>query len=305
MKKQKARQQKLTLAIVAAVIVLAGGIAALLVINQGNRATAYTPVERFSDIHGLAVDPTNPNVLYIATHHGLIRGSQSGESWEWALVGNYRADFMGFSMHPNGKIFYASGHKVPDAPVMGVARSDDGGFSWKIIALRGKVDFHAMTLSRANPNRIYAWYYGDGKFYTSADGGYTWDSFKAQGLSAVLALAADPADEQTVWAATQTGLARSTDRGRSFELIAFSGTTVIAIAIDPSDHETLYVATETGAYKSADGGQSWQGLGLTDTVGYFAIAPRDSAIVYAATHRAALYRSSDGGVSWQLLKRGE
>lgn len=298
--------KKLTLAVIAAVIVIVGVIAALFMLNQGNRATAYTPVERFSDIHGLAVDPNDPSVLYVATHHGLIRGSSTREgSWQWALVGSYRADFMGFSMHPNGKTFYASGHKVPDAPLMGVARSDDGGFSWKIIALRGHVDFHAMTLSRANPARLYAWYYGDGKFYTSADGGYSWDSFKPQGLSSVLSLAADPTDEHTVWAATQTGLYRSTDGGRSFELISFASEPVIAVAIDPSDREKLYVSTETGAYKSTDGGQTWQELPLADTVGHFAIAPSDAAIVYAGTHRAAVYRSTEGGTSWQLIKRGE
>lgn len=116
MKKRKASQQKITLAVIAGVIVIVGVVTTLLMLNQGNRAAAYTPVERFSDIHGLAVDPADPNVLYVATHHGLIQGSKGGSDWQWALVGNYRADFMGFSMHPNGKAFYASGHKVPDAP---------------------------------------------------------------------------------------------------------------------------------------------------------------------------------------------
>ncbi|MFN4219070.1 MAG: WD40/YVTN/BNR-like repeat-containing protein [Candidatus Bipolaricaulia bacterium] len=305
MKKRQDRQQKITLAVIAAVIVLVGVAAALLVVNQSNRATAYTPVERFSDIHGLAVDPNDPQVLYVGTHHGLIRGVERDGTWSWALVGNYRADFMGFSMHPNGKVFYASGHKVPDAPLMGVARSDDGGFSWKIIALRGKVDFHAMTLSRANPRILYAWYYGDKRFYKSTDEGRSWSNPTAYGLSDVIALATDPNDEQVIWAATQHGLFRSPDGGESFELMSFGGTPVIAVVVDPQSPHVLYVSLESGLQKSTDGGQTWESIGdVGDTMGHLAVDPTNSHVIYAATYAAAIYKSTDGGMSWRQIKQG-
>jgi hypothetical protein len=116
-KHQAKGKAKKALALAVAVVIL-GGVGAFLALNRGGSA-AYTPVERFPDIHGLAVDPNDPKVLYVATHHGLIRGVEGDGTWRWFLVGNYRADFMGFSMHPNGKTFYASGHKVPDALSLG------------------------------------------------------------------------------------------------------------------------------------------------------------------------------------------
>lgn len=294
------------LALAGAAVVIVGAVAAFMWLNRGEKTVeaSYTPVTRFVDIHGLAVDPANPNTLYVATHHGLIRGVDDSN---WALVGNYRADFMGFSMHPDGKIFYTSGHKVPEAPNIGVARSDDYGLTWKIIALRGRVDFHAMAISRANPQILYAWYYRDGRLYKSTDEGKSWQNPKAEGLRNVIALATDPADENTVWAATERGVFRSEDGGESFELMSFSGAPVITVAVDPANSKTLYASLQTGLRKSTDGGQSWQGIGedIGEFVGHLAIDPTDSDIIYAATYSAAIYKSTDGGLSWQLIKRGE
>lgn len=311
MKKPKNRAKsgasgKKMLALAIAAVIILGAVAAFMWLNRGEKTVeaSYTPVSRFSDIHGLAVDPANPNTLYVATHHGLIRGLDDSN---WALVGNYRADFMGFSMHPDGKIFYTSGHKVPEAPNIGVARSDDGGFTWKIIALRGQVDFHAMALSRANPQILYAWYYRDGRLYKSSDEGKSWQNPKALGLRNVIALATDPADENTLWAATEHGLFRSTDGGESFQMVSFSGIPVITVAVDPTDPKVLYVSLQAGLRKSTDGGQSWQPIGsdLADVIGHLAIDPTNSDIIYAATYAAAIYKSTDGGLSWKLIKRGE
>ena len=301
-------KKTLILAILLMTAVGAVAVVALLRGGGGSQA-AYTPVDSFHDIHGLAIDPRNSSILYVATHQGLIRGVNDRE---WALVGNYRADFMGFSMHPDGKVFYSSGHKIPDAPLMGVARSDDDGHSWRIIALRNQVDFHAMTISKANAQILYAWYYRDGRLYKSLDGGSHWQNPAAEGLKNVLALATDPTDEKIIWAATQQGLYRSLDGGQRFELIRFSGDTVTTVAVDPSDSRVLYAwVVGQGLLKSFNRGESWQVIGSDldvggkDAVGQLAIDPSNSGRIYAATFSAAIYKSLDSGETWQILKRGE
>lgn len=288
---------------IAAIIIIGVG-ATLLFVNRSGEVS-YAPVTRFGDIHGLAVDPKGSNVLYVATHQGLVRGVESNGTWSWALVGNYRADLMGFTMNPDGKTFYASGHKAPETPNIGVARSDDGGLTWKIIALRGRVDFHTMTLSHANPHTLYAWYYGDGRLHRSTDGGHSWSSLQSRNLIDVLALAADPTEVNVLWAATKNGLFRSTDGGESFELASFGRAPVVAVAVDPTNPETLYVSSTSGLQKSTDGGQSWQSLNLAAEISHLAIDSTNPSVVYAATYTAAIYRSTDGGSSWRIIKQAE
>ena len=313
-RKEKTKQVSFTVwqkkSFVVAVFFVA--IAAILAIalwrGTGDSPTSLTQVDSFLDIHGLAIDPTNPRILYVATHRGLVRGM---DDKDWALIGDYRADFMGFTMHPAGKVFFSSGHKVPDAPLMGVARSDDGGSTWKIIALRSQVDFHAMAISRANPSMLYGWYYRDGRLYKSLDGGHSWTNPAAEGLSNANALATDPASDRVVWAASEQGLYRSADGGNQFESAAFAGESVIAIAVDPADSNALYVwVTGRGLLKSTDGGASWQTIGSglevgpQDAVGYLAIDSTNPQRLYAATFGATLFKSLDGGQTWRLVKRG-
>jgi len=70
-------------------------------------------------IHGIAVNPKNPDELYVGTHHGLVKRSASGE-WLWASQGN---DYMGLTGHPtDGDRLYASGHP-PEGGNLGFANA--------------------------------------------------------------------------------------------------------------------------------------------------------------------------------------
>ena len=52
-------------------------------------------------IHGIAVNPNNPDTLYVATHIGLLLCNAK----ECELVGNDRSDYMGFAISTDGKTF--------------------------------------------------------------------------------------------------------------------------------------------------------------------------------------------------------
>ena len=123
-----------------------------------------------SHIHGLQYDPTDPSRVFAATHEGLYVLEPSGDA---KRISDHRDDMMGFVADPKDpKIFLASGHPRGGGNV-GVLRSEDGGKSWKKIAdgVDGPVDFHAMTVSPSDPNRLYGLY---GGIQASRDGGRTW-----------------------------------------------------------------------------------------------------------------------------------
>ncbi len=297
-KVQTSSRSRVPVLVAMGVLAVAGVAAAIYFLREDSAATAeYHPVSSFSDVHGLAVSPDRPSETYVATHHGLIRGVNDGS---WARVGAMQDDLMGFSMHPtNGSTFFTSGHPRAGGN-MGVRVSRDGGFTWDTIALKGQVDFHAMTVSRADPERL--WGYFRGQVHRSDDAGRTWSVVSEQPPQ-ILTLAADPASRDGLWAAGPTGIHRSVDGGTTWTTIR--GGRFAAVAVDPREPRTVYASTGGGVERSADDGVTWTRLGLDPeggAVGYLAVAPSDPRVVYAATYETAIHKTTDGGATWSRVK---
>lgn len=275
----------------------------------------FAPVSELHHIHGLAVDPHDPHILYIATHAGLVRLAE-GKRWEY--VGEGRSDLMGFTHHPSARgVMYVSGHPDRSSHLpnpIGVMVSRDGGQSWQPLALAGKVDLHAMTIS-ADGNTLYGWNVAGlpGLYQISAKDG-TWTRVEARGLRDVFSLTAHPRYPNTLIAGTRGGLLISQDGGRTWSPLSgdLSGVPVTAVAYHPKDPKTLYaygMRSDVGLIKSSDGGQHWKVLGLflgkEDAVAVFAISPHQPEVIYFASFTSDLYQSNDGGQSWQpLAKQG-
>ncbi len=104
----------------------------------------------------------------------------------------------------------------------------------------------------------------------TTDHGLNWRIMN-QGLTnyAVYSLAVDRTNPETVYAATEDGLHKSTNGGERWQrlpntgrkelrITAERGRSVRAIAVDPTNGNNLYAASPGGkVYKSRDGGQSW------------------------------------------------
>lgn len=259
-------------------------------------------------IHGIAVNPENPDTLYVATHIGLLLCN----SKECELVGNDRSDYMGFNISTDGKTFYTSGHQQPTGKNRGLRRSLDRGKSWEMLSLDGDVDFHALS---ANPSVIYGWYW---KLYKSTDGGKSWTFPDAKGLpvkekdtpySPIISLAVDPSDVNALWAGTNKGLYKSNDGGANWKRVnAVSDVPVLAVYITPDNRKEMNLSLfNEGILKSADEGKSWvkagEGINMNDVIGYIAANPKDRKIIYAATYKTTIYRSTDGGKRWIVWRR--
>lgn len=254
-------------------------------------------------IHGLGVSPDNPNILYVATHHGLLQRSETGQ---WAWVGEKRDDLMGFTVHPTeGDRFYSSGHP-PTGGNLGFRMSEDKGQNWQLVSMEG-MDFHTMAIAPSNPQVIYGF---AGNVLASEDGGKTWQPAAANGLEAPpFGLVVDPSDPNHVYATTQAGVFESRNGGQDWAVMpGTQEAPLVGLTLAKSgDTTTLFAYRLTedapGLYRSTNQGQTWQKLNtpLDGIAMYGTVAPTQPEIIYVATEHNNILQSVDGGETWKRL----
>ncbi len=273
--------------------------------NESQNTESYLkPVDSFQHAHGLTVDVTDPGKLYIATHNGLFMLQNDKDLYQ---VGLKTDDYMGFSPHPtDSKTFFTSGHPKGGGNI-GFQKTIDGGKSWQKVSdgLNGPVDFHAMTVSRVNPDLVYGSFAG--KLQRSLDGGKQWELIDTN-LTNIISLVSNPVDANTVYAATMEGIMRSSDQGKTWTDVApdVSGAAVTVLAINPSQPtEWLSFSQKLGLAKSTDSGKSWKTLKTgadDDVIMQTSYDNKNSQVIYALTKSNILYKTTDGGESWQKIR---
>lgn len=223
-----------------------------------------------------------------------------------------------------GSMFHPTLHPAdPNVAVVacdmtGAYLTRDGGRSWRMFNLGGTVRFFAFD--PLNPRVLYA---QTEALFRSADGGDTWrrilprtvESAAFEGDHAeihfrgpegppgtVAALAIDPADSATLYAALRNGaqytLWISTDTGGAWrEAVPLPGGAT-QIWVDPHSHDLYVAGAQAIAVRLHDG--RWQtgaSPGPLDHVagGFPAAGP---PVIYA-TSRGRILVSEDGGAQWR------
>jgi photosystem II stability/assembly factor-like uncharacterized protein len=164
-----------------------------------------------TDVHGLGMDPQNPDTLYAyIVDHGVYRSPDAGGIWEPV---SSEAGVMGPILvdprDPN--TLYVSSMKG------GFRKSTDGGKSWRTVApMPGMV--MSIAQNQKDPDTFYA---ANGQqVLKSTDGGESWRPVGEE-LSGVSAVAVAPSDSKTVYAGVLEGdtatVYRSDDGGESWE----------------------------------------------------------------------------------------
>ena len=252
-------------------------------------------------IHGIAVNPGEPSQLYLATHRGLYLLSPDGKT---VRVSDANHDFMGFVVHPTApNQIYGSGHPVGGGN-LGFIASTDGGKTWRQLSpgVKGPVDFHAMTISNADPKVMYGLY---GNIQVSRDGGHTW-AIAGPAPGKVIDLAASATDARTLYAGTTEGVLESKDEGGSWQS-AYLITRPVSLVETDKDGALYVFMVEVGFLKHQ--GHDWTRLASASDFGerYFthlAIDPNDSTRLYVTTSAGELLASTDGGQHWQPFAQG-
>ena len=145
-----------------------------------------------------------------------------------------------------------------------------------------------------------------GGLFRSRDHGASW--FPADTgllLSGVLDVAINPADANALLLATDTGLLRSQNGGRTWarEAPTVLLSRVYAVAFD-ADGRGALASTATGLYRTDDGSHWWQVSAPGGAAAAYAIVPgRDARRLYVASP-GGLWRSDDRGRSWLDIGEG-
>lgn len=269
----------------------------------------------------IAVDRSDPNVLYAGGWGTVFKSTDGGGSWKGVTNEPWtRVDSMAID-EAQPRVVYAGTDR-------GVAKTADGGRTWRMMnngldeylpGHRHGEGIYSLVIDARHPQTVFA--NSDGAFVKTTDGGAHWriigpEPYRTEncprcavamhGYESTAAI--DPTHAETIYAAWtrqgRTQLYASVDEGSSWRRIQAHGLPsggIDSLVIDtPSG--TLYGTSSTpGAYKSVDGGRTWSSAGLTDQTPWSLAV--NAGVVYASTNESLL-GSTDGGATWQRVGTG-
>jgi photosystem II stability/assembly factor-like uncharacterized protein len=263
----------------------------------------WTPIfdhEPTQSIGAIAVAPSNPNIIYVASGEGLHRpdlsvgngiykSTDAGKSWtHLGLTDGFQIPALAVDPRDPNKVFAAVlGHPYGPNEERGLFRSTDGGQSWqKAIYKDENTGASDVEVDPLNPDVIYAsmWEVREGPWE---------DGNEVNG--------------------TGGGLFKSTDGGGTWHPLTNGlpkDLSQIYVAIAPTDSKRLYATVGSasgalGVYRSDDAGESWSKITEDPRPsgriggGDLSIPRVDSKnedVVYCVS--TVTMRSTDGGKTW-------
>lgn len=264
---------------------------ALAVPSVASEHSAAMPVSELSHIHGVVLPPKKDLVL-LATHYGLFAVDSAGSA---RMVSEAADDFMGFTTAIDGTL-YASGHPATGGNIGVIgAESVDGPWAKLSDGAQGPVDFHALSVSPADPLVLYGTY---GGIQVSRDGGRSW-SMAGTGTDEVIDLAAAADDPGHLFAGTMKGLMESRDYGATWSLAAAEGIPVTAVETAPDGTLRVFIAG-TG-FARLDAGEIEVISDRDEVFLHMAFDREEPNDVIAVTAESDILESNDGGKTWSAF----
>ena len=251
----------------------------------------------------VAVAPSNPNVIYVASGEGIQRpdlsvgngvykSTDEGKTWiNTGLKDGQQIGGLAIDPTNENRVFAAVlGHPYGPNTERGVYRTSNGGKTWERVLYKDEnTGAIQVTIDPKNPNVVYAdlwaarqgpwengaWQGPESGMYKSIDGGTTWKKL-TKGL---------PTYEQ--------GLGR------------------IGFCIAPSDPNRLYATVDSpeggGVFKSTDAGESWtlasqdpRIWGRGSDFAEVKVHPTNPDIVFSAD--VDTWKSEDAGKTWVAFR---
>jgi photosystem II stability/assembly factor-like uncharacterized protein len=279
--------------------------------DYGRTWTPMFDQEPSQSIGAIAVAPSDPKIIYVASGEGLHRPDLS--------VGN------------------------------GIYKSTDAGKTWTHLGLRDGQQIPALVVDPRDPNKVFAAVLGhpygpnqERGIFRSTDGGNTWQKIlykdeNTGGSDIEIDLSNPDVLYASLWEAREGpwednnqfqgvggGLFKSTDAGNTWHPLTNGlpmNITQINVAIAPSQPSRLYTSVATtehgeygsgaglGVYRSDDSGETWH-VAATDPrpamrigggdLPVIRVDPKNPDVVYSVS--IVTLRSTDGGKTWMSIR---
>ncbi len=251
----------------------------------------------------IAVAPSNPNVIYVASGEGIQRpdlgvgngvykSTDAGKTWiNTGLKDGQQIGSIIIDPSNENRVFVAVlGHPYGANTERGVYRTIDGGKNWERVLYKDEnTGAIQVVFDPKNPNIIYA------DLWAARQGPW----------------------ENGAWQGTESGLFKSTDGGNTWKKLTKGLPTVeqglgrIGFCVAPSDPNRLYATVDAGKmggiYRSDDAGENWVLMnpdarlwGRGSDFAEIKVDPKNADIVYTAN--VVTWKSTDGAKTWTAFR---
>ena len=296
---------------------------------------------------GLITDLENVgNTLWAATSFTYALGGNgifevANKGLDWKALGGTNKRVLDVAVDPSDTENIAF---IAEAPFI----TWDGGKTWQKIELEAD-SYTSVAMSKANPSLIFVGAILDGKglLFASSDNGNNWirasflpetmwsmkpiwAGFPDEAKNFIRVIEPHPANENILFAGTNSALFKSEDQGLNWQRIdkTFHRTDILGIKINPQNPNEVYTRVGVfedltcfeaagseipeaaaklekekcaGVYKSNDLGKTWQQLDayyFDPSEGGVFIDDNNPSIAYAIFSRK-IFKTEDGGKTWK------
>ncbi|MBI2673272.1 hypothetical protein HYX19_03360 [Candidatus Woesearchaeota archaeon] len=312
--------------------------------TDGGNTWLELEIPRDGEVHNIAVDPQNSNIVYIVTTNVLYKSIDGAKTWKELTTFGVDRDSEGY----DGRSVSSITISPADSSIIyagtthgNVYKSTTSGESWIDISDKFKVisPISSISFNPKNTQEIFIstglWYWGtftnrpqtgEGLF-KSSDGGENFVKLQNEFGSdlvpdvevignTVYAVVHHAPESVEEW----YGFFRSKDSGKSWQKLLDSRDKsktdiqmLTHVTVSPNNENNIIVSSASVADKSPaffvsfDAGDSWKLIGKesTESIMYtHELKFVNDSLVYAVDYYRAFMKSEDGGLTWKWSSNG-